>query len=56
MAKVLRLLVIVIVLAGAAGAIYAWVGSRDKDSNGNTLLFPARKFIRFMVYALFQTQ
>jgi HlyD family secretion protein len=38
MAKVLRLLVIVIVLAGAAGAIYAWVGSRDKDSNGNTLV------------------
>jgi HlyD family secretion protein len=38
MARVLRLLVIVIVLAGAAGAIYAWVGSRDKDSNGNTLV------------------
>jgi HlyD family secretion protein len=38
MARVLRLLVIVIVLAGAAGAIYAWVGSRDKDADGNTLV------------------
>jgi len=38
MAKVLRLLVIVVVLAGAAGGIYAWVGSRDKDENGNTLI------------------
>jgi HlyD family secretion protein len=38
MAKVLKLLVIVVVLAGAAGAIYAWVGSRDTDENGNTLI------------------
>jgi HlyD family secretion protein len=38
MAKVLRFLVIVIMLAGAAGAIYAWVGSRGTDENGNTLI------------------
>ena len=38
MAKVLRLLIIVVVLAGAAGAIYAWVGSRGTDENGNTLI------------------
>jgi HlyD family secretion protein len=38
MAKVLRLLVIVIVLAGVAGGIYAWVGSRGTDENGNVLI------------------
>jgi HlyD family secretion protein len=38
MAKVLRLLVIVVVVAGAAGAIYAWVGSRGGDENGNVLV------------------
>jgi HlyD family secretion protein len=38
MAKVLRLLVIVVVVAGAAGGIYAWVGSRGSDENGNTLV------------------
>jgi len=38
MAKVLRLLVIVVVMAGAAGGIYAWVGSRGGDENGNTLV------------------
>ncbi len=38
MAKVLRLLVIVVVVAGVAGAIYAWVGSRGSDENGNTLI------------------
>jgi HlyD family secretion protein len=38
MAKVFRLLVIVIVLAGVAGGIYAWVGSRGTDENGNTLI------------------
>jgi HlyD family secretion protein len=32
------LLVIVIVMAGAAGAIYGWVGSRDNDASGNTLV------------------
>ncbi len=38
MAKVLRLLVIVIVLASVAGGIYAWVGSRGADENGNVLI------------------
>lgn len=38
MAKVLRLLVVVVVLAGAAGGIYAWVGSRASDEDGNTLI------------------
>jgi len=38
MAKVLRLLVIVVVVAGAAGGIYAWVGSHSTDENGNTLV------------------
>jgi len=38
MAKVLRLLLVVIVVAGAAGGIYAWVGSRGSDENGNTLV------------------
>ena len=38
MAKVLRLLLIVIVVAGAAGGIYAWVGSHGTDENGNTLV------------------
>ncbi|MBD3855599.1 MAG: HlyD family efflux transporter periplasmic adaptor subunit [Acidobacteria bacterium] len=38
MAKVLRFLVIVIVFAGAAGGIYAWVGSRGTDENGNVLV------------------
>jgi HlyD family secretion protein len=38
MAKILRLLLIVVVLAGAAGGIYAWVGSRGTDENGNTLI------------------
>ena len=38
MAKVLRLLLVVIIVAGAAGGIYAWVGSRGSDENGNTLV------------------
>jgi HlyD family secretion protein len=38
MAKVLRMLAIVVVVAGAAGAIYAWVGSHGTDENGNTLV------------------
>jgi HlyD family secretion protein len=38
MAKVLRLLFIGIIVAGAAGGIYAWVGSRGTDENGNTLV------------------
>jgi HlyD family secretion protein len=38
MGKVLRLLVIVMVVAGAAGGIYAWVGSRGGDENGNVLV------------------
>jgi HlyD family secretion protein len=38
MAKVLRLLLIVVVVAGAAGGIYAWVGSRNSGENGNTLV------------------
>lgn len=38
MAKVLRLLVVVVVLAGAAGGMYAWVGSRATDEDGNTLI------------------
>jgi HlyD family secretion protein len=38
MAKVLRLLLVVIIVAGAAGGIYAWVGSRGSDENGNTLI------------------
>jgi HlyD family secretion protein len=38
MAKVLRLLVIIVVVAGAAGGIYAWVGSRSTDGDGNTLV------------------
>jgi HlyD family secretion protein len=38
MAKVLRFLLIVVLVAGAGGGIYAWVGSRDTDENGNTLI------------------
>ena len=38
MAKVLRLLLVVIVVAGAVGGIYAWVGSHGTDENGNTLV------------------
>ncbi len=38
MAKVLRLLVIAVVVAGVAGGIYAWVGSRGGDENGNVLV------------------
>mgnify|MGYP000442045207 CR=1 FL=1 len=38
MAKLLRLLVMVVVVAGMAGGIYAWVGSRGGDENGNTLV------------------
>ncbi len=38
MAKVLKFLLIVVVVAGAAGGIYAWVGSHDTDENGNTLI------------------
>jgi HlyD family secretion protein len=38
MAKVLRLLLIVVIVAGAAGGIYAWVGSHGTDENGNTLV------------------
>ena len=38
MAKVMRFLVIVVIVAGAAGGIYAWVGSRGTDENGNTLI------------------
>jgi len=38
MAKVLRILLIIVVVAGAAGAIYAWVGSRTTDENGITLV------------------
>ena len=38
MAKVLRLLVIAVVVAGMAGGIYAWVGSRGGDENGNTMV------------------
>jgi HlyD family secretion protein len=38
MAKVLRFLVIIVVVAGAAGGIYAWVGSHSTDDDGNTLV------------------
>lgn len=38
MAKVLKLFVAVVVVAGAAGAIYAWIGNHDTDENGNTLI------------------
>jgi len=36
MAKILRLLAIGVVVAGAAGAIYAWVGTRADDDSGLT--------------------
>ena len=38
MAKVLRFLLIIVVVAGAVGAIYAWVGARSGDENGITLV------------------
>jgi len=38
MKKVIRLLVVLIVAAGAVGVIYAYVGSRDTDSNGFKLV------------------
>ena len=38
MAKVLRLLLVAVVVAGAAGAIYAWVGSRGGEEDGLTLI------------------
>jgi HlyD family secretion protein len=38
MAKVIRLQVVAIIVAGAAGAIYAWVGSRGSDDSGITLV------------------
>jgi HlyD family secretion protein len=34
----MRLLVIIVVVAGAAGGIYAWVGSRSTDGEGNILV------------------
>jgi len=34
----MRLLLIIVVVAGASGAIYAWVGSRSSDENGLTLV------------------
>jgi HlyD family secretion protein len=38
MAKVLRFLVVAVIIAGAAGAIYAWVGSRGGEQAGYTLV------------------
>ena len=38
MAKVLRFFIIIVLVAGAAGGIYAWVGNRGTDENGNTLV------------------
>ena len=38
MRRVMRLLLIIVVVAGASGAIYAWVGSRSSDENGLTLV------------------
>ena len=38
MKRVMRLLLIIVVVAGASGAIYAWVGSRSSDENGLTLV------------------
>ncbi|MCU0233821.1 MAG: efflux RND transporter periplasmic adaptor subunit [Thermoanaerobaculales bacterium] len=38
MRKVMRLLALAVVVAGAAGAIYAWVGSRDDNGSGITLV------------------
>ncbi len=38
MRRVMRLLLIIVVVAGASSAIYAWVGSRSSDENGLTLV------------------
>lgn len=38
MKRVMRFLLIIVVVAGASGAIYAWVGSRSSDENGLTLI------------------
>ena len=38
MKKVIRLVAVLIVAAGAVGVIYAYVGSRDTDSNGFKLV------------------
>jgi len=38
MRRVMRFLLIIVVVAGASGAIYAWVGSRSSDENGLTLV------------------
>ena len=38
MGKILRLLAALIVLTGAVGAIYAWVGSNNGDENGLKLV------------------
>jgi HlyD family secretion protein len=38
MAKVLKILFILVIIAGVGGAIYAWVGSRGVDENGLVLV------------------
>lgn len=38
MVKVLRLLLVAVIVAGAAGGIYAWVGSKGGDDTGITLV------------------
>jgi len=38
MRKVIRLLALLVVIAGVAGAIYAWMGSRNTDENGFKLV------------------
>jgi len=38
MKRVMRLLLIIVLIAGAAGAIYAWVGTHSSDENGITLV------------------
>jgi len=38
MAKILKMFLIIMIVAGAAGAIYAWVGARGQDGSGLSLV------------------
>ena len=38
MKKVVKLLALLVIIAGAAGGIYAWMGSRGTDQNGFKLV------------------
>ena len=56
MGKIIRLFVVLIVIAGAAGAIYAWVGSRSEADAGYTVIEVSRGSITEKALAVGQIE